>query len=84
MIIAELVLLGPPQRDHKAPTNMSGLFCFKDVSKARFRKRSRNKKAKATQRVALKSFGLGQCGGEVVRACENDNPNDYKNILASK
>jgi hypothetical protein len=32
------------------------------------------KKAKATHRVALRSFGLDQFGGEVVRACENDNP----------
>ncbi len=52
----------------------SGLFCFKDVSKARFRKRTRNKKAKATHCVALRSFGLDQFGGEVVGACENDNP----------
>ncbi len=42
----------------------SGLFCFKDVSKASFRKRTRNKKANAAGSVALKSFELAQCGGK--------------------
>ena len=46
----------------------SGLFCFKTATGACSREQTRNKKAKATQSVALRSFGLGQCGGEVVRA----------------
>jgi hypothetical protein len=44
------------------------------VPKARFRKRSRNKKATSTRSVMVEGFGLDQCGGEVVRARENDNP----------
>jgi hypothetical protein len=43
----------------------SGLFCFKTATGACSRKQSRNKKAKATHRVALRSFGLDQFGGEV-------------------
>jgi len=35
------------------------------VSKARFRKRSRNKKATSTRSVMVEGFGLDQCGGEV-------------------
>ena len=34
---------------HKAPREIGGLFCFKDVSKARFRKRTRSKKGNETQ-----------------------------------
>jgi hypothetical protein len=37
------------------------------VSKARFRKRSRNKKATSTRSVMVEGFGLDQFGGEVVR-----------------
>ncbi len=43
----------------------SGLFCFKAATGACSREQTRNKKAKATHRVALRSFGLDQCGGEV-------------------
>jgi len=46
------------------PRLASGHF-FKAVMGACSREQTRNKKAKATQRVALKSFGLDQRGGEV-------------------
>ena len=52
----------------------SGLFCFKDLSKARFRKGTRNKKAKATHRVAFRGFGLDQCGGKSAERSGADNP----------
>ncbi len=42
----------------------SGLFCFKDVSKACFRKRTRNKKATSTRSVMVESFGLDQFVGK--------------------
>jgi hypothetical protein len=44
------------------------------VSKARFRKRTRNKKANAARSVALKSFELAQCGGKSDERSEEDNP----------
>ena len=56
VIIAELVLRGRPQPVHKACHESDGLFCFKDVSNARIRKRTRNKKANETRSGSLKSF----------------------------
>ena len=49
LILGELVLRGRPQPVHKAPREIGGLFCFKDVSKACFRKRTRSKKGNETQ-----------------------------------
>ena len=43
----------------------SGLFCFKDVLKACFRKRTRNKKATKARSDLVLGFGLAQFGGEV-------------------
>jgi hypothetical protein len=45
----------------------SGLFCFKDVSKARFRKRTRNKKATSTRNVMVESIGLDQFVGKSAK-----------------
>jgi hypothetical protein len=42
----------------------SGLFCFKAATGACSRKQTRNKKAKATHRVALRSFGLEEDANE--------------------
>jgi len=55
VILAELVLRGRPQPVHKAPREIGGLFCFKDVSKARFRKRTRSKKGNETRSGSLKT-----------------------------
>ena len=56
VIFGELVLRGRPQPVHKACHDSDRLFCFKDVTKARFRKRTRSKKAKETRSGSLKSF----------------------------
>jgi len=56
VIIASLVLRGRPQPVHKACHESDKLFCFEDVSKARFRKRTRSKKANETRSGSLKSF----------------------------
>ena len=40
---------------HKAPREIGGLFCFKDVSKACFRKRTRSKKGNETRSGSLKT-----------------------------
>ena len=56
VILGELVLRGRPQPVHKACHESDRLFCFKDVSKARFRKRTRSKKANETRSDSLKSF----------------------------
>ena len=55
----------------------SGLFCFKDLSKARFRKGTRNKKAKATHRVAFRGFGLDQFVGKSAERSGADNPKKF-------
>ena len=55
----------------------SGLFCFKDLSKARFRKGTKNKKAKATHRVAFRGFGLDHCGGKSAERSGADNPKKF-------
>ncbi len=57
VILGELVLRGRPQPVHKACHDSDRLFCFKDVSKARFRKRTRSKKGNETRSGSLKSFG---------------------------
>jgi hypothetical protein len=56
VIIEELVLRGRPQPVHKACHESDRLFCFEDVSKARFRKRTKSKKANETRSGSLKSF----------------------------
>ena len=52
----------------------SGLFCFKDLSKARFRKGTRNKKATRTRSVLVRGFALAQCGGKTAERSGADNP----------
>jgi hypothetical protein len=63
VIIAELVLRGRPQPVHKAPREIGGLFCFKDVSKARFRKRTRSKKGNETRSGSLTPRIIGASFG---------------------
>ena len=52
----------------------SGLFCFKDLSKARFRKGTRNKKATRTRSVLVQSFALDQFVGKSAERSGADNP----------
>ena len=52
----------------------SGLFCFKDVSKACFRKRTRNKKVTKARSDLVQGFGLDQFGGKSAERSEADNP----------
>ena len=59
----------------------SGLFCFKDVSKACFRKRTRNKKATSTRSVMVESFGLAHWGGRSAKRSEADNPKNFARFL---
>jgi hypothetical protein len=62
----------------------SGLFCFKDLSKARFRKGTRNKKATRTRSVLVRGFGLAQCGVKSAKRSGADNPiilQEYGNYL---
>jgi len=44
------------------------------VSKACFRKRTRNKKATSTRSGLVESFGLDQFGGKSAERSEADNP----------
>jgi hypothetical protein len=57
VILAELVLRGRPQPVHKACHESDRLFCFKAATGACLIERESMKKAKATHRVALRSFG---------------------------
>ena len=63
LILGELVLRGRPQPVHKAPREIGGLFCFKDVSKAHFRKRTRSKKGNETQSGSLPPRIIGASFG---------------------
>jgi hypothetical protein len=67
--------------DHKAPTNMSGLFLCEAAKQACLIVRMSMKKAKATLRVAFESFGLDQFGGRSAEQSGADNPNPRNIVL---
>ena len=52
----------------------SGLFLCEAAKQACLIERMSMKKATSTRSVMVQGFGLDQCGREVVRASENDNP----------
>jgi len=74
VILAELVLRGRPQPVHKAPREIGGLFCFKDVSKACFRKRTRSKKGNETRSGSLKTpeYSGQALGKDAIQGCRRN------------